>query len=711
MRALIHCLRSEVRRARGSFVIACLIATIAGGAALTAAAGARRSDSAYPRFLAWSKASDFGTGGNGGGETEDENNHLLAIDLKAIAAAPFVEASAHIPIVSVSVLGPGGRPLPAFQVAAVVDADRVLAHGPIAREKVLRGRHANPDAPDEATISFSTSERLGVDVGDSITLVEDDSGRHIVVRVVGVVARQNEFPTLSGGGHAGVALTAAFKAAHPKLLSPGNDGLLVRVRPDVTRDEVERWLRANLHGTDISETGPLDRATIRTIRVETIALWFVAGVLALMFAVLLGQALFRNTAMQADELFVLRALGVTRAQLLGLGALRGILVGVIGALGACALAVIASPLTPVGLARLADPAPGIRIDATALLFGALLVLVLSVLLGVLAAWRVSSQRHVHLSRRSALPLPDGSPPVVAGLHLLIRPARRDVSSPAVTYASLCAVVACATAALVFLSSLAHLRSTPPLAGATWDGAVQLRSSHGENPSAREIASGVAGIRSEPTVAAATTGGWVSEATVNGADVPIQIFGDDSAIKPAIAEGRAPRGDREIAAGTDVMRRLHVGIGDDVTVAMPDGRKRHVEIVGRSVLVAPIFIDFGQGDAVATTAATMRPVGVPSNLALIRFRPGVNIDVALQELQQKYGVFSFSSRDRTIRGGIERLDTVPIALLLVLGALALASLVHLQIVSGRRRRVDIAILRTIGFTRRQTRTMISTYAIA
>jgi hypothetical protein len=294
----------------------------------------------------------------------------------------------------------------------------------------------------------------------------------------------------------------------------------------------------------------------------------------------------------------------------------------------------------------------------------------------------------------------------------VRPARRDSNAPAVTYASLCLVVACATAALLFVTSLSHLRATPTLAGATWDGAVQPMSSQGEEPSTRDVERALIGIRGEPTVATATTGGWVSDARVNGTEMFIQVFGDDGGIQPAIASGRAPSAPGEVAVGEDVMHRLHVGIGDTITIAAPNGGPSNdVKIVGRAVLVAPIFGTFSQGEAVATTAATMRPFGQPAGLILVRFRPGVNVDGALANLQEKYGQFSFSSRDKTLGDGIDRINTVPIALLIVLAALALASFVHLQMVSGRRRRTDIAILRTMGFTRRQTAGMIATYALA
>jgi putative ABC transport system permease protein len=59
MRAVIYLATHELRaRWRGWAVLAALVA-FAGGAVLAAAAGASRTESAYPRFLTASKASDL----------------------------------------------------------------------------------------------------------------------------------------------------------------------------------------------------------------------------------------------------------------------------------------------------------------------------------------------------------------------------------------------------------------------------------------------------------------------------------------------------------------------------------------------------------------------------------------------------------------------------------------------------------------------------
>src|SRR5262245_55734367 len=139
--------RAETRRSRGTLALAIVLAALAGGAALTAAAGARRSDTAYSRFLQWAHVADFGTGG---GASEEE----MAADLAAIEAAPFVESVGHVTTASVQAQGVDGELYLPFQIGVIGDRDDTLAHDVYDREKVLRGRHARPDAVDEATVSF-----------------------------------------------------------------------------------------------------------------------------------------------------------------------------------------------------------------------------------------------------------------------------------------------------------------------------------------------------------------------------------------------------------------------------------------------------------------------------------------------------------------------------------------------------------------------------
>jgi ABC-type lipoprotein release transport system permease subunit len=699
------CLRSEVRRGLGGFALGILIATIAGGAALTAAAGARRSDSAYPRLLRWSHHADFGTGGA-------PNDRILASDLAAIENAPFVAEAAHIPVVGAHVRLPSGKEVQPFQVTVVDDADSVLARGTLDREKVLRGRRSDPASPDDATVSFTTAERLGVDVGDSITLVPDEGGPTVTVKVVGVVVRTSEFPTLSGATRSSVAVTSAFGRAHPSLITPGNDGVLARVKPGTSRAEVERWLRSHVRGTDIEDASVAFASIAHTIRLETVALWAVAIVLAVVFSVLVAQFLLRQALAAADDMTRLTTLGFTHAQVARLGAARGAVLGLLGAAGAVIAAIVASPLTPVGLGRLAEPKPGVRIDAGVLALGFAVFATMATAFGAVAAQRASLPNAYGRRRRRRAALPNLPPALRAGWQTLARPTtRRDAGATRAVLASLCVVIAAASAVLIMLASLSHVRHTPALVGATWDGAFVVDNP----PTERHLDAALARAAAIPGVAAVAASGWTT-VTAGDREIPVQVFDDGSTIGPAIAAGRAPARAGEIALGADEMHRLHAGIGDRMKIAARAGaRPVDALVVGRSVLVAPVFRTTGPGDGAALAASTMSMLGVERRdaaaLVIARFAPGVDQELAVDRVRRALNAtFAFSSQDRTIVGGVERVQTVPFALIVVLAVLGAGAFVHFQLVSTRRRRLDIAVLQTMGFTRRQVISMVEAQAV-
>lgn len=698
-------LRCELRRRTGSFVVAALIAGLAGGAALTAAAGARRSDSAYDRFLAWSRPAQLFTGGYSGSDAE------FKADLAALEHAPFADGVVHISGASADVRTRDGDVLPQFQVSVGVNEDYTAEQAVFHRPKLLHGRAPDPASATDAIISFNTAEYLGAHVGDSITLVPSgDVPGHpkpTTVKVAAVVAFPGEFPTISGAANRGLILTPAFHRAHPTWFQVGNTGLGVRLRTGTPESGVKQWINAHVKTTDILRGDATEGAIKRTMHIETVALWIVTAVLALLFLVLLGQLLLRSAAATSDDLTTLAMLGMTRRDIVRLGAARGAVVGSGGALLAVVVGIVASPTMPVGLARIAEPNPGFRVDGRVLVFGAAIVVLIAAILGALAAQRVHAWSRAADRRRVAMPLPALSPALHAGLSMLVRPGRRrDAGVVRTSIASLCFVVASVVAVSVTIASLTRVQQNAPLVGATWDGVVQIRQDG--SPSAEELDAAVRKVAALPDVAAASSTGW-GPAKVNGQDVQAQLFADPARIGPAVAAGRVPLAAGELAMGADTMRKLRVHRGDHVQLQLTENSKPvDAEIVGTSVLVPPIFYQSGPGDGIAVPRATMERAGVARTdaaaLVVARFRDGANVHRSLVRMADALGgysnVFAFSSRDRTVVQGIQRVGTAPRALVAILAVLGLAAFVHVLLVSTRRRRIDIVVLRAIGFTRGQ-----------
>ena len=150
MRAVLRLVAHELRARWLGWVVLALLVGLAGGVVFTAAAGARRTDSAYPRFLAVSKASDvLVVAGGGFGGRYDE----------ALGGLPGVAAIAPIVGLQVGPVGPGGK---ADFAGAVAYLDGRFGHA-LEIPRMLAGRQPSPDHPDEVMIDQrrATAARAG----------------------------------------------------------------------------------------------------------------------------------------------------------------------------------------------------------------------------------------------------------------------------------------------------------------------------------------------------------------------------------------------------------------------------------------------------------------------------------------------------------------------------------------------------------------------
>src|SRR5206468_1003455 len=105
-----------------------------------------------------------------------------------------------------------------------------------------------------------------------------------------------------------------------------------------------------------------------------------------------GQTLARHTILESREYPTLRALGMTEGQLWTVGLVRNGAIAAVATALAAAAAVLLSPLTPTGAARIAEPRPGVWIDAPALAIGTAAILATFVLLAVVPAYQAARAR-------------------------------------------------------------------------------------------------------------------------------------------------------------------------------------------------------------------------------------------------------------------------------------------------------------------------------
>jgi ABC-type lipoprotein release transport system permease subunit len=737
--ALWYRLRVEWRHRWKAALAVGLIAGLAAAITLATTAGVRRSNSAFERLAAATASPDVLVNPDAGTRSD--------LDDAAIARLPEVERAGRVD--GVAILPLGGRAAAALNTEVFVS--RGQAFYTVDRGKLLRGHAPDRRAADDAMVNRAFAQRYHLDVGDvwHAALVTDvdafasgppsesfldevRAGRHrdvvtpVSIRIVGVFVDAASLVTDQAFDVPQIALPPAFERRYdPPVLYWGAS---VRLRPGSTLASFEHAVDALPHRGSIAyQSLTATGAKVqRAVRPESGALTIFAVVVGLIGLLVVGQTIARQTAIDADDHATLRALGLGRRQLFTLSLGRTVPAAVLGAVVGVAGAYLLSPTMPIGVARLAEPRPGFDFDPLVLLVGGAAVFAVVLALAALPAWRAASGTTAETARRhrvAALTARLGARPVpAAGVRMALDPGVGASSVPVrSTITSALAAVAAVTAAIVVATSLGRLVSTPTLYGWNWDGTVAASGDPGTavGSTAYETA------RTERVLAddrVVTHWARFDMSTLDVDDHPVTTVGKVPGTAPrfVIAAGRQPRNAREIALGARTMRTLGVSIGGRVQATNTRGRTVSLVVVGRVVLPALGTYTGSDktspGEGAFVTAAALRQLAprFDSHQFLFDFRAGTSardrrvtltrIRTAAESEDSGSGVPQPSDivAYRSVR-------STPTALAAALALLAVLTLAHGLVSSVRRRRRELAMLKTLGFTRRQVSATVAWHA--
>jgi hypothetical protein len=704
MTAIWLFLRAESRRRWRAWLSLALIVGVFAGGVVTAAAGARRTGSAYARFLDWSRAPDALV------DAEPYNPSFARLSPAAVMRVPQAADAAVIKSFGVT---PG-------IVQLIAPASNAIPGG-FWKRKILSGRLADPARPGEVNVSFTLAQRFHLRPGDPLRLVLTTvAGRPaaFVFHVAGIDAAHAEFPPQPGNGTYIAWGTPAFYRQHRAL-----DGFVqVALRfyrgsrdwPTVNR-ELGRHTNSKLVEATLLSTQSVN--TQRSIRPQAVALWLLAALLGVIGLLIVGQLLARLSFLEAAGYGTLRALGMSRGQLMTACLVRAAAIGAAGGLIAGVLGVALSPLLPVGLAGVAELHPGIDADVPVLAVGLAAAVVVTAGCAAWPGWRAAAERPLarraepghRQGRRGVISRLAAAGPVslAMGIRLALhRGAGRTAVPVRSAVASAGVGVAALSAAIVFAGSLGHLLASPVLYGVTWDAGVTSNFGTGVGPV-------VATVKRDRQVAAWATGlaGAPLRAGRTGFEVIVlPVPGGMSFVLPPVT-GRLPRSDGEIALGTRTLRQLHVPVGATMQVSLLGLRARLMTIVGTTVF--PTLSDaLGLGTGAALTPGglhrllpAMAPIPPPA-VVFVRFRPGVGLQAGRQALAARLAeVGSFrvdGPATPTDLVNFGQVQDLPQVLGIGLAVVALLTITHLLMTSVRRRQRDFAILRALGFTSWQVR---------
>jgi len=739
-------LRADVRRRWPALLALALLLGLIGGVVLTAAAGARRTDTAYPRLLTWANASQT--------DIVPESDSYAADYFAALARQPHVAA--------VATAGVYGMVLSrSNQTNVVVMSSPDGAMGvTVDRVKVLAGRLYNAKTAGQAMVDQQLASLEHLAPGSTLRLYGVPSNANgqpeynkavtLAYRVSAIVVFDDQVvPT--GTNTAEPTALVSWPFAAPAVARNLTDGYeaAVRLTPGASLNAftsaAEALARHYPDTTGNIITMPLAdqvNATERAIRPEAIALAVFAGLAGLIALAVIGQLLSRQLALDAAEFPILRALGVQRAALVTLSLARLAIVTVSGAIVAVAIAIAASPLMPIGPARLAEPDPGIEVNVAILGAGFAAIALFPLALLIPSAWRAARQargplgvaepaaaRQARRSRVAAALNHAGSVAGGTGIAMAFEPGHGRTAVPvrSALVGSVIAVAALA-AATVFGASLIGLVSTPHDYGQNWVQEVDFGFGS---------ASG-AQISEAPKLIPAVDGyaaGNYGQLTIDGKIVP--AIGLDQMLGGGyltLLAGRAPTATDEIALGAQTLRAIGARLGETVTVTIDQdvtgglGPSHRMRIVGVAVLPAfsrGSFAPTGLGTGAVVPAAVLSastqsqsqtatlgcaPNAACYNFFLLRYKPGADlaadaakITAGLQASGCPVGSCIVAPVADQRPGDIKNYASIrdtPLVLAVVIALLGVGTLAHVLLTGVRRRRRDLALLKTLGFTRRQ-----------
>ena len=743
--------RATRRMAWRPALVVILLTAVLGAVSLAAVAGARRTESAYGRYLKTVRASDLMV------NIPSPDTSLIA----KVEQLPGVRNAA-------AWAGLDANPVVRGRVddSFLTDAVSSSVDGAFYRQDaltVLSGRLPHPASTNEIALTPGIARLFGVGVGGTVHYQLYDAATDKVLGAAAFVvtavveappALVDQFDEVEGA-FLSPAATARYKKelAYSWVgirLDRGTAGL-----PSFQASLTRLSTRIGQGYTfEVRRMDTVHRQVQNAIRPQAVALAVFGGLAALALLVLVSQSLTQWLQRSAGSLRTLRAFGLTRRDAALACALGPALAVAAGVALAVAGAVALSPLAPLEPVRHFDPVRGAQFDPTVLVGGALILgVALASALATMAWQRARPRLGTGMPAPSAVAraaAAAGLPKVVAlGVRFALEPPAggRKSAVRANLAGTVVAVLAIITA-VVFGASLDGLVSHPDRYGWNWDVLIQNQGGYGSFLTSANPASFHGGdgnvdrlVESEHGVVGWSTFGF-TQLQIDGQTVPVLgLATHRGAVEPPTVSGHPLNASTryrlgtspqhvsdQIELGATTMRQLGTHVGDTVTVG--SGRTtRRLTVVG--IVTLPSIgvgltdhVSLGTGAMLSEATllsveglhslntSTNEAISVLPSTVAIDLAPGTRPGSVVRPIVKADpgappgGVYQVP---RSLGAAIVNADQMtgqPLAFALSLGVAALVSLSAAVAVSARRRRRELAILQALGLTRRQLRSIIT-----
>ncbi len=748
LRVAWYRLRATFARRWGGYLALVLLIGLLGGLAMGAVAAGRRTQSSFHAFIASTNPSDLTLGTGLYNPASPNGAGYNAALVHTIAQLPHVKHVESYASFNGALLGPNGAPSSAFansntnlNTLGSVDGEFFNQD----RLPVTQGRLADPTRADEVVMPAALAHELRLHVGQVASwgfytnaqegFATPGPGSQpylrLNIRLVGTVVPNDAVVQDAVDANYGSPNVVFTPALTQRLLQcctvySFSSLQLEHGSRDVAavESELERVIPPSLP-RDFNAVSLTEAKAQRAIKPQGIALGVFGGIAALATLLIATQAIGRQVRLRAGEESTLRALGADPVMTIG-DSLIGIVGAlVVGSVVAAVVAVAVSPLAPIGPVRPVYPSSGIAVDWTVLGLGlAVLIVGLSAIAAALA-YRAAPHRAARgdepVMRGSALARAaanSGLPtPAVTGIRFALEPGAARNAVPvrsAILGAALAMIVVIGT--LTFGASLDTLVSHPALYG--WNWSYELAGGGGVGTIPPQQAASL--LDRDRSVAA-----WanVSFATlqIDGQTVPVLGESPHATVAPPVLSGHGFDAPDQVVLGATTLADLHKRVGDSVEVRYGPTKPTRLTVVGTATMPATgipgaaLHPTMGSGALLSyklipdSVRNSFRNSPDGPNAIFVRLRGDANLSASLRALNQtataltvptNYGVSVVPVQRPAEIVNYRSMGTTPAILGAALGVGAVSALGLTLIASVRRRRRDLALLKTLGFTKRQ-----------
>jgi hypothetical protein len=742
MRLAWYRFRATFKQRRNGYLAIVLLVGLLGGLAMGSLAAARRTASSFPVFWASTNPSSLeGATAVLNPEIGSDSGYDAAV-VKKIARLPHVtqvESQSGIDFLPLQANGkilnaPNFYPPSAGNGYGSVD-DMYFDQDKVT---VIKGHMAAPNRADELMLSAEGAAALGVHVGSVLpigiyTNAQTELARFgtnavrpirvIDEKVVAIVVFNGSVieDDVDAGGEPNNLFTPGLtRQLLHCCVNYTESGIRVSGGPGnvaAVTAEVSQILPKGFPPLSNAQASVLDKAQ-RAIKPEAIALGVFGAIVAAAALLIAGQVTSRQLRLGAEDREVLRAIGAGPLMtatdgIIGIGGAV-----VVGALLAVLVAVALSPLAPLGPVRAVYPYPGVAFDWTVLGFGLLFLVVgLGTISGVTAYRSAPHKRALrdryNLERRSSVVAAAGAAglpvPALTGVRFALEPGSGRSSVPvrsAIAGAVMAVLVVVAT--VTFGASLDSLVSHPALYGWNWD---YMLVSGGDIPQAQ-----VTRLLDRDRYVSQWSGVYTGQLAIEGVTVPVLGESPNATVAPPLLSGHGVESSGQMVLGAVTLAEIKKHLGETVEVSNGLSTAR-LRIVGTAAMPTigsngGPHLEMGTGALVSYSLIPLvdrNPFNDPlpgPNGILVRLRGGYSRSAELGSLDAIATATSNTANfGVTVTGVLHPAEIVnyrslgdtPVFLGAGLAAGAVAALALTLLASVRRRRRDLALLRTLGFT--------------